>query len=88
MNEGSIRHWPRLAEAVGLDPDFVASTRGVLSAKRFTVHANVRFVRQKTLLEAVAASLTELFAPKIHEERIAGFTKNYPFADELRCPIS
>ena len=81
-NEGGIRRWLRLAEAVGLDPDYVASTRGVLPATRFAVDAYVRFVREKTLLEAVAASLTELFAPKIHKDRIAGLLRNYDFADD------
>lgn len=81
-NEGGIRRWLRLAEAVGLDPDYVASTEGVLPATRFAVDAYVRFVREKTLLEAVAASLTELFAPKIHANRIEGLLKNYAFADD------
>ncbi|WP_042777353.1 pyrroloquinoline-quinone synthase PqqC [Sinorhizobium fredii] len=79
---GGIRRWLRLAEAVGLDPDFVASTRGVLPATRFAVDAYVAFVRQQRLLEAVASSLTELFAPKIHSERIAGLLEHYAFADD------
>jgi pyrroloquinoline-quinone synthase len=81
-SEGGIRRWLRLARAVGLDPDYVASCRGVLPATRFAVDAYVRFVREKTLLEAVAASLTELFAPKIHASRIEGLLKNYDFADD------
>jgi pyrroloquinoline-quinone synthase len=81
-NEGGIRRWLRLAEAVGLDPDYVASTEGVLPATRFAVDAYVRFVREQPLLEAVASSLTELFAPKIHADRIQGLLKNYDFADE------
>ena len=81
-NEGGIRRWLRLAEAVGLDPDYVASCDGVLPATKFAVDAYVRFVRDKTLLEAVAASLTELFAPKIHANRIEGLLKNYEFADD------
>ena len=81
-NEGGIRRWLRLAEAVGLDPDYVASREGVLPATRFAVDAYVRFVRDKSLLEAVAASLTELFAPKIHAERIEGLLQNYEFADD------
>lgn len=81
-NEGGIRRWLRLAEAVGLDPDYVASCAGVMPATRFAVDAYVRFVREKTLLEAVAASLTELFAPKIHANRIQGLLKHYDFADE------
>ncbi|MHA6262875.1 pyrroloquinoline-quinone synthase PqqC [Arenibacterium sp. CAU 1754] len=81
-NEGGIKRWLRLAEAVGLDRDYVASTDGVLPATKFAVDAYVRFVRDKTLLEAVASSLTELFAPKIHSERIEGLLKNYDFADD------
>ncbi|AWI61359.1 pyrroloquinoline-quinone synthase PqqC [Sinorhizobium fredii] len=79
---GGIRRWLRLAEAVGLDPDFVTSTRGVLPSTRFAVDAYVAFVRQQPLLEAVASSLTELFAPKIHSERIAGLLEHYAFADD------
>ncbi|MCR8548416.1 pyrroloquinoline-quinone synthase PqqC [Salipiger sp. P9] len=81
-NEGGIRRWLRLAKAVGLDPDYVASCEGVLPATKFAVDAYVRFVRDKTLLEAVAASLTELFAPAIHANRIEGLLKNYDFADD------
>lgn len=81
-NEGGIRRWLRLAEAVGLDPDYVASCEGVLPATRFAVDAYVRFVREKTLLEAVAASLTELFAPAIHARRIEGLLRNYAFAND------
>ncbi|GLQ36384.1 pyrroloquinoline-quinone synthase [Rhizobium albus] len=79
---GGIRRWLRLAEAVGLDPAYVASTEGVLPATRFAVDAYVAFVRDKPMLEAVAASLTELFAPKIHSQRIAGLLEHYAFADD------
>ena len=81
-NPGGIKRWLKLAEAVGLDPDYVASTEGVMPATKFAVDAYVRFVRDKTLLEAVAASLTELFAPEIHADRIQGLLKNYDFADD------
>ncbi len=81
-NEGGIARWLVLAEAVGLDRDYVVSTRGVLPATRFAVDAYVRFVRERTLLEALASSLTELFAPKIHEERIVGLLDHYDFANE------
>ena len=81
-NEGGIERWLRLAEAVGLDRDYVASKKGILPATTFAVDAYVRFVREKTLLEAVAASLTELFAPKIHADRIQGLLKHYDFANE------
>lgn len=81
-NEGGIERWLRLADAVQLDRDYVAGKTGVLPATRFAVDAYVRFVRDKTLLEAVAASLTELFAPKIHAARIEGLLANYEFADD------
>ncbi len=81
--EGGIARWLRLAEAVGLDPDYVASGVGILPATRFAVDAYVRFVREKTLLEAVASSLTELFAPKIHAQRIEGLLKHYDFANDV-----
>lgn len=80
---GGIRRWLRLAEAVGLDPAYVASTRGVLPATRFAVDAYVSFVRERPLLEAVASSLTELFAPAIHSERIAGLLEHYSFASDV-----
>lgn len=79
---GGIRRWLKLAEAVGLDPDFVESCEGVLPATRFAVDAYVSYVRDMPLLEAVASSLTELFAPAIHAERIAGLLKHYDFANE------
>jgi len=81
-NEGGIARWLVLAEGVGLDRDYVTSLRGLLPATRFAVDAYVHFVRERTLLEAVASSLTELFAPKIHEERIAGLLKHYDFAND------
>jgi pyrroloquinoline-quinone synthase len=79
---GGIRRWLALAEAVGLDPDYVAGERGIMAATKFAVDAYVRFVRDMPLLDAVAASLTELFAPKIHTERIEGLLKHYDFANE------
>lgn len=79
---GGIARWLKLAEGVGLDPDYVASTKGVLPATRFAVDAYVRFVRDEPLMRAVAASLTELFAPKIHADRIAGLLQHYEFAND------
>ena len=78
---GGIRRWLKLAQAVGLDPDYVASGRGVLPATQFAVDAYIRYVRDMPLLQAVASSLTELFAPKIHERRIEGLLQHYDFAN-------
>lgn len=80
--EGGIERWLRLCEGLGLDRDYVVSEEGALPATKFAVEAYVRFVREQSLLEAVASSLTELFAPAIHEERIPGLLKNYHFVTE------
>jgi pyrroloquinoline-quinone synthase len=52
-----------------------------LPATRFAVEAYVHFCRDKTPLEAIASSLTELFAPNLHEERISGMLKHYDFVN-------
>ena len=80
--EGGIARWLVLAEAVGLDRDYVRSTEGALPATKFAVEAYVRFVAERPLVEAVASSLTELFAPQIHRDRIAGLLAHYDFADD------
>lgn len=80
--EGGIERWLRLTDGLGLDRDYVTSMRGALPATRFAVEAYVRFVRERSLTEAVASSLTELFAPAIHEERISGMLAHYDFVDE------
>ena len=80
--EGGIHRWLVLAEGVGLDRDYVASCAGVLAATRFACEAYIRFVREKSILEAVASSLTELFAPDLHKTRIAALLEHYPFANE------
>ena len=79
--EGGIARWLKLTDGLGLNRDYVVSLRGLLPATRFAVDAYVRFVREKTLLEAIASSLTELFAPSIHEERIAGMLQHYDFVN-------
>ena len=80
--EGGIARWLRLCEGLGLDSAYVRSEDGILPATKFAVDAYVRFVRDRTLLEAIASSLTELFAPKIHEERIPGMLQGYSFVSE------
>lgn len=78
-DDGGIARWLRLTDGLGLPREDVVSSRLILPATRFAVDAYVRFVREKTLLEAVASSLTELFSPTIIGERVVGMLKNYPF---------
>ena len=80
--EGGIERWLVLTESLGLEREYVISMRGALPATRFAVEAYVNFVRERSLLEAVASSLTELFAPSIHKERISGMLENYDFVGE------
>jgi pyrroloquinoline-quinone synthase len=77
--EGGIARWLALTDGLGLDRNYVVSKRGALAATRFAVEAYVRFVREESLLEAVASSLTELFSPNIISERVSGMLAGYPF---------
>ncbi|MBI1649224.1 pyrroloquinoline-quinone synthase PqqC [Hyphomicrobium sulfonivorans] len=79
---GGIERWLVLTDALGLDRDYVISMEGALPATRFAVEGYVRFVVEQPLTVAVASSLTELFAPAIHRERIAGMLENYPFVND------
>jgi len=80
-SEGGIERWLKLTEGLGLDSAYVESTEGILPATRFAVDAYVHFVRDRTPLEAIASSLTELFAPNLHEERISGMLAHYDFVN-------
>jgi pyrroloquinoline-quinone synthase len=77
INPGGVERWLKLAEGVGLGRDYVASTDGLLPATRFAVDAYVHFVRDRSILEAVASSLTELFSPNIIAERVSGMLAGY-----------
>jgi len=77
--DGGIARWLKLTDGLGLDRDYVVSLVGLLPATRFAVEAYVHFVREKTLLEAIVSSLTELFSPQIISERLEGMLKSYDF---------
>jgi pyrroloquinoline-quinone synthase len=74
--------WIRLGEACGVVREEITSLRHVLPGVRFAVDAYVHFARERPWQEAVCASLTELFAPKIHEKRIEGWPEHYPWIEE------
>src|SRR5579872_4712263 len=77
--EGGIARWLKLTDGLGLDREYVVSTRGLLPATRFAVEAYVHFVRERSLLEAIASCLTELFSPQIITERMSGMLAHYDF---------
>ena len=78
---GGIESWLRLAQAVGLRREDVESLAQVLPGVRFAVDAYVNFARRAPWPEAVCSSLTELFAPEIHQQRLAGWPDHYPWIE-------
>jgi coenzyme PQQ biosynthesis protein C len=76
---GGIEAWLQLAEAVGLTREETLSLEHVLPGVRFAVDAYVNFARQQPWQEAVCASLTELFAPHIHQQRLNTWPEHYPW---------
>ncbi|KMQ90777.1 pyrroloquinoline quinone biosynthesis protein [Lasius niger] len=79
---GGIERWLKLTDGLGLDRDYVISTRGILPATRFSVEAYVHYVQERSLLATIAASLTELFSPAIIPERMSGMLQHYDFISD------
>ncbi|MBI1394818.1 MAG: pyrroloquinoline-quinone synthase PqqC [Betaproteobacteria bacterium] len=81
-DEGGIEAWLTLGKAVGLEREEVTSLTRVLPGVRFAVDAYINFARSRPWQEAVCSSLTELFAPEIHKERLANWPQHYPWIDQ------
>jgi pyrroloquinoline-quinone synthase len=77
--EGGLASWLDLAQGVGLDVEEVRSCRSVLPGVRLACDEYVQFVRERPLLEAVASSLTELFAPTLMARRLEAWKRHYPW---------
>lgn len=77
-----IERWIRLATALGLDEAMVRSENQALPATRFAVNAYLTLVEKSTILEAIASSLTELFAPTVISERVPAILKRYDYIDQ------
>jgi pyrroloquinoline-quinone synthase len=78
---GGLEQWLRLAQAVGLDRQLVASCTDVLPGVRFACDGYVTLVEKSPLVAAVASSLTEFFAPDLMSKRIAAWERHYPWID-------
>jgi len=78
-NEGGIKRWIKLAEATGLDSEQVRAGRGILPGTRFAVNEYLNIVRSRSLLEAVASSLTELFSTELITLRVEKLRQHYPW---------
>jgi pyrroloquinoline-quinone synthase len=77
--EGGLEAWIRLGEAVRLEREELTSFRQVLPAVRFAVDAYLNFARSRPWQEAVCSSLTEMFAPAAHQDRLATWPQHYPW---------
>jgi len=78
-SEGGIKRWLKLAEATGLNVDQVRSGSGILPATRFAVNEYLNIVRSRSLLEAVASSVTELFSRDLISLRMEKLRQHYPW---------
>jgi len=78
-SDGGIERWLRLSEATGLSRDLVRSGEGVLPATRYAVDAYLDLVRNRSFLEAVASSLTELFSRDLIVLRVGALKRHYPW---------
>ena len=76
---GGIQRWIKLAEASGLDPERVERGDEVLPATRYAVNEYLNIVRNRTFLEAVASSLTELFSKDLISLRMEKMRQHYPW---------
>jgi pyrroloquinoline-quinone synthase len=76
---GGIEKWLRLVEATGLPREQALHGEGILPATLFAVDAYVELVRSRTLLEAVASSLTELFSGKLIALRMDRLRAHFPW---------
>jgi len=81
-DDGGLALWLRLAEGVGLDREEVASCRSILPGVRFACDAYVDLVRERSLVEAVASSLTEFFAPELMSRRVLAWERHYPWVSQ------
>ena len=76
---GGIERWLKLGEATGLTREQVQGGTGILPATRYAVDAYLDLVRNRTFLEAVASSLTELFSRDLIALRMDALRKHYPW---------
>lgn len=79
---GGIEAWLKLGEAVGLNRQDLLDEKFVLPGVRFAVDAYVNFARRANWQQAACSSLTEMFAPEIHQSRLDTWPENYPWVKQ------
>jgi len=78
---GGIDAWLRLAVAVGLDQEKVQDLSLLIPGVKFAVDCYYQFAKNAVWQEAVCSSLTELFAPEIHQQRLSTWPVHYPWVE-------
>ncbi len=81
-DEGGIERWLKLTDGLGLERNYVISMEGALKATTFATDGYLSFVREQPFVAAVATTLTELFAPKLHRERFSSMLAAYDFISD------
>jgi pyrroloquinoline-quinone synthase len=76
---GGIEMWIRLGVALGVPREEMEDERHVLPGVRLAAESYVTFCKTRPWVDAVASSLTELFAPDLMRQRIAAFPAHYPW---------
>ena len=76
---GGINEWLTLTQALQLDTLYVKSTEGVLQGCRQVVDSYISYVTDRSFVEAVATSLTELFSPSLVTDRASDMIRKYDF---------
>jgi pyrroloquinoline-quinone synthase len=78
---GGIEKWIKLAEATGLPAERVISEREILPGVRYAVDAYLKLVSERSHLETVASSLTELFSRDLISLRLDALRQHYPWLE-------
>jgi pyrroloquinoline-quinone synthase len=77
--EGGIELWTQLGIHLGVPREQMEDERHVLPAVRTICESYVWFCKSRPWVQACASSLTELFAPKIHQQRLDSWPTKYPW---------
>jgi pyrroloquinoline-quinone synthase len=80
-DEGGIARWLRLTDGLGLDQTYVMSMAGALPETLRGIESYIKFSREQLFVAVVATTLTELFSPKLHKERLSSMLPAYDFID-------
>jgi pyrroloquinoline-quinone synthase len=83
-DSGGIEAWLELGEAVGLPREDLLSHKHLLPGVKFAIDAYINFAKQEPWQVSASSSLTELFAPTIHQDRIDNWPELYPWIDKQK----